>query len=102
MRIFHQLRQISHSIRQEMALYRLVMADSRTPKIAKLWLGLALVYLWLPFDLIPDFIPIIGHLDDAILIPLFILIAWKLIPSEIIRDCRNQLLGSEQTEPIIL
>ena len=50
-------------------MYQRVLQDERTPLSAKLFLALDIGYLCMPFDLIPDFIPIIGHLDDAIASP---------------------------------
>lgn len=49
-----------------------------------------IVYALSPIDLIPDFIPVIGHLDDIIIIPLGIYFAIKMIPEEIMRECRRK------------
>jgi uncharacterized membrane protein YkvA (DUF1232 family) len=51
-------------------LFKRLLADPRVPRRWKLWSGFALVYLALPFDLVPDFIPVLGQLDDAILVAL--------------------------------
>ncbi|MCG8609004.1 MAG: DUF1232 domain-containing protein [Pseudomonadales bacterium] len=69
-------------------LYRLylVSRDSRTPKLAKLICLLVLAYALSPIDLIPDFIPLIGHLDDLILVPLAIWLVRKMIPDEVWSD----------------
>lgn len=56
----------------------------------KVLLGLAIGYLLLPFDLIPDFIPVIGHLDDVVIVPGLIYLALKMIPNEIILECREK------------
>jgi len=86
--MFEQLRAIGKTIKVELTMYRLVLADSRTPMLAKIVLSLAVGYLLLPFDLIPDFIPIIGHLDDAIIVPALVVIAVKLIPTEVLDEAR--------------
>ena len=56
--------------------------------MAKILLGLAVGYTLMPFDLIPDFLPVIGHLDDFIIVPLLVFWALKLVPGEVIGDCR--------------
>lgn len=77
--------------KMEIEVYKMVLEDKRTPKPGKIFLALAIGYLLLPFDLIPDFIPVLGHLDDVIIIPLLIYIALKLIPKEIIQEHRNTI-----------
>lgn len=88
MRILNKLKSISNSVKRELVIYRLVLKDKRTPVLAKILLWLAIGYLLLPFDLIPDFIPVIGQLDDVIIVPAFIYFALKLIPKEIIEKYR--------------
>jgi uncharacterized membrane protein YkvA (DUF1232 family) len=85
----NKLINIAKNIKNELTIYRLVFKDKRTPVFAKILLGLALGYLLLPFDLIPDFIPVIGQIDDAIIVPGLIYLALKLIPAEIIEEHRN-------------
>lgn len=86
--MFDKLKIIAKTLKQEIKVYQLVAKDGRTPKLAKFLLGLAVGYALLPFDIIPDFIPVIGHLDDAIIIPALVAIAVKMIPKEVIDDCR--------------
>lgn len=69
------------------ALY-LVVRDPRTPWFAKLLGGAVVAYALSPIDLIPDFIPVIGYLDDLLLLPMGIWLAIKLVPAEVMQDCR--------------
>ncbi|WP_202973492.1 YkvA family protein [Abditibacterium utsteinense] len=61
-------------------------------------LGLAIGYALLPFDLIPDFLPLIGHLDDAIIVPSLIYWALKRIPQKIKDECRAEVSGEEKSD----
>ena len=65
------------------------------PWLAKMCLGLAIGYLLLPFDLIPDFIPILGQLDDVVIIPLMLYIALIITPVSIIEHCRQQINNTD-------
>jgi uncharacterized membrane protein YkvA (DUF1232 family) len=87
------LKHIPQHLKTEFAVYRLVLHHPQTPKFAKFLLGLAIAYVLLPFDLIPDFIPVIGHLDDALIVPGLIYLALKLIPSEVMAECRQKITG---------
>ncbi len=86
------------TLKRELRVYQLVRKDARTPKPAKWLLGLAVGYALLPFDLIPDFIPVIGHLDDVIIVSALVIIALKLVPAEVVADCRSRVhsVGSER------
>ncbi len=86
-----RLKSTAKNMQRELKVYRLVLKDKRTPLIAKIFLGLAVAYLLSPIDIIPDFIPILGQLDDLIIVPLLVVIALKLIPKHIIEDYRNEI-----------
>ena len=75
---FEKSKEIARSFKRELIVYQRVLRDERTPLPAKLFLALAIGYFCMPFDLIPDFIPVIGHLDDTIVIPALVLLpfAW--------------------------
>lgn len=69
------------------ALY-LAARDPRTPWIARLLVVGIIAYALSPIDLIPDFVPVLGYLDDLILVPLGIALAIRLIPDDVLRECR--------------
>ena len=69
------------------ALY-LAYRDPRTPWYAKVFAALVLSYALSPIDLIPDYIPILGHLDDFVLVPAGIALALRMIPPEVLREAR--------------
>lgn len=86
--MFNRLKSVTRSFKREINVYRLVLKDSRTPRPAKLLLCMAIGYLFLPFDVIPDFIPVLGQLDDLIIVPALVILALKMIPKDVIEDCR--------------
>ncbi len=57
--------------------------------MARILLGVAIAYFLSPIDLIPDFIPGVGHLDDILIVPGLIWLAFRLIPDEVIEVCRS-------------
>jgi uncharacterized membrane protein YkvA (DUF1232 family) len=89
--IINTLKTLGKNLKREVRAYRLVLGDPRTPTLPKILLGLAIGYLVLPFDFIPDFLSLIGHLDDLILIPGFVFLALELIPACVVEDCRRTM-----------
>lgn len=87
-----QLRKIRALVRQNIDLLRGIYTDSRTPKLAKALLWAAIGYALLPVDLIPDFIPVIGQLDDLILVPAIIYLALKMVPTDVYEEHRLKSL----------
>ena len=75
--------------RELVALY-LASRDPRTPWYAKTMIAAVVAYALSPIDLIPDFIPIFGYLDDLVLLPIGIWLAIRMIPPEILQDCRER------------
>lgn len=77
------------------ALY-IAARDSRTPLSAKLVSIAVVTYALSPIDLIPDFIPIIGYLDDIIIVPLGIIMAIRLIPAPLMLEFRSRASDHER------
>ncbi len=74
---------------QTFALY-FAYRDPRVPWYAKVFTALVVAYAFSPIDLIPDFIPILGYLDDLVLIPLGVSLAIRMIPAPIMLECRQK------------
>lgn len=76
----------------ESEVYALYLAyrDSRTPLAAKGLIALVVAYAVSPIDPIPDVIPVLGYLDDVVVMPAGVALAYRLIPDEIIHDCRER------------
>ena len=90
-KVMSRLRSAAEALRREARVYSRVARDPRASWAARLLLGAALAYALSPIDLIPDFIPIVGHLDDLIVVPLLAWAAMRLIPKAIIEEHRNAL-----------
>ncbi len=76
-------------IKIELAYYRALTMDKRTPLIAKWLIAAAVAYLLMPFDLIPDFIPILGQLDDLIIVPSLVWLGLRCIPLTLKQEIRR-------------
>lgn len=82
---------LTKAIKREITVYQRVLRHPKTPWHARIVLGLAVAYLLSPIDLIPDFIPVLGQLDDILIVPGLVLLALKFIPAEVIAECRNTI-----------
>ena len=82
-------------IKSEIQVYQRALSHPRTPKLAKWLLGLALVYLISPIDIIPDFIPFAGQLDDLVIIPVIVWLALRLIPKDVLAECRQYVVRQQ-------
>ena len=94
---FEKSKEIVRSFKLELNVYQRILRDKRTPLAAKLLLALAVGYLCMPFDLIPDFVPVIGHLDDAIIVPVLVFTAVRLVPPAIVSEHREQVARENAT-----
>ena len=84
------LKEREEKLKTDIPVLFLALKDSRTPATAKLFAAITVVYALSPIDLIPDFIPVLGYLDDAILLPLLVALTLKFIPGDVFEECRTQ------------
>lgn len=75
-------------IKSDIPAVFLALKKKETPFIAKIFAGITVTYALSPIDLIPDFIPIIGFLDDLVILPILVALTIKFIPEEIFAQCR--------------
>ena len=85
-----RLKEFARAFKQELKVYRILLRDPETPPLARVLLGLAVGYVLLPFDLIPDFIPVLGQLDDLVIVPGLVWVALKVVPPSLVERCRAQ------------
>jgi uncharacterized membrane protein YkvA (DUF1232 family) len=78
----------AHQLKVEVYALYLAYKDPRTPWYAKVFTAIVVGYAFSPIDLIPDPIPVLGYLDDLVLIPLGVFLALKMIPTEVMVECR--------------
>ncbi len=88
MLLLEELRQRARHLKTETFALYLAARHPRTPWYAKLLVAGIVAYAFSPIDLIPDFVPILGYLDDLILIPMGIAVAIKLVPAPVLAECR--------------
>lgn len=87
------LKERTGKLKTDLPALFLALKDRETPVLAKVFAGIAVAYALSPVDLIPDFIPVLGYLDDVILLPVLIVITVKLIPAPVLERCRAQSEG---------
>ena len=88
MALLAKLKQRARHLKAETFALYLAARDPRTPWYAKLLVAGIVAYAFSPIDLIPDFVPVLGYLDDLILIPIGIALAIKLVPHQVLAECR--------------
>jgi uncharacterized membrane protein YkvA (DUF1232 family) len=86
--VLQALKKRARLLKREVYALTLAVRDPRTPWYARAVAGAVLVYALSPLDLIPDFIPVIGYLDDLIVVPIGIALALRMIPEPVMSDCR--------------
>lgn len=85
-----KIKEWASDLKQKLIVMHLAYQDARTPWYAKALIVLILAYALSPIDLIPDFIPVLGLLDDLILLPIAIYFAVKLIPNQVMSEAAEK------------
>ena len=80
----------ARTVKRDVIALFLAARDSRTPWYAKVMAGLVAAYALSPIDLIPDFIPVVGYLDDLVIVPLGIWIAVRLVSPDLMQEFRAE------------
>ena len=81
------------ALRREVVVLYLAVRDRRCPWYARALAAVVIAYALSPIDLIPDFIPVLGLLDDLVLVPVGLLAVRRLIPAEVLADARRRAEG---------
>ncbi len=89
------LRQVRDGLARELRVYRLILKHERTPRVTRWLLGAALAYALSPVDLIPDWVPLLGHVDDVVIVPALVWLSLRFVPADVIAECRRRAVESE-------
>lgn len=87
------LKKRAEQLKRDIPAVFMALRKKETPITAKILAGITIIYALSPIDLIPDFIPVLGYLDDIIILPGLIALTIKLIPSDIFAQCRMHAEG---------
>ena len=90
------LKERAASLKRDIPAVFLALKSKNTPILAKILAAVTVAYALSPIDLIPDFVPVLGYLDDVLLLPALIALTVKLIPPEVLAQCRKQAQGMWQ------
>lgn len=97
--LLEQCKQWARAIKRDTFALALACRDQRVPWYAKATAACVVAYAFSPIDLIPDFIPILGYVDDLLLVPLGIIFVVRMIPPEVMQDLREQAQSLSQNKP---
>ena len=92
--VLDRLRQWAHAIKRDVHALYLAARDPRVPWYAKFMAGCVAAYALSPVDLIPDIIPVLGYLDDLVIVPAGIVLALRMIPAEVMAEHRATAAAS--------
>lgn len=96
MNVITAWKQRARQLKTEIHTLYLAYKDPRVPWYAKVFMAAVIGYFLSPIDLIPDFIPVLGYFDDLIIVPAGVFLAIKMIPREVLEECRE----GAKSEPI--
>jgi len=92
--MLENLKSRARALKNETFAVYLAAKDARTPWYARAVALLTIAYALSPIDLIPDFVPVLGYLDDLFIVPAGIALAIRLIPAEVLEEARGKVAGS--------
>lgn len=90
--MLERIKQWARAIKRDVVALWLAARDPRVPWYAKTVAGMVAAYALSPIDLIPDFIPVLGYLDDLLIVPLGIILAVRLVPAPVLAELRERAL----------
>ncbi|MDR1029325.1 MAG: DUF1232 domain-containing protein [Treponema sp.] len=88
--MFDKLKEKSKQITQNLSILYIAYKRKDVPILAKLIVVMAILYALSPLDVIPDFIPVLGYLDDLIILPLLLYLSIRIIPKHIFEACKEE------------
>lgn len=88
-----KIKERANRLKKDIPAVFIALKKKETPRIAKFFAALTIVYALSPIDLIPDFIPVLGYLDDIIILPALITLTVKFIPKEVFSQCQMEAEG---------
>lgn len=100
MPLLDRLKQAADRLKTEIAVLAIVYRDPRTPWFARAVIFFVIAHTLSPIDLIPDFIPVLGYLDDLVIVPLGIALAIRLVPKEVFVEAREKVAGQPENTGI--
>lgn len=90
---YMNLNERARKLKTDIPAVFLALKDKETPLMAKVFAALTVAYALSPIDIIPDFIPVFGYLDDLVLLPLLVALTIRFIPDDVLARCRTQSEG---------
>ncbi len=101
--MLEKLKAWAQRIKRDSVMLWFAGRHSQTPLLAKMLSVAIVAYVLSPIDLIPDFIPVLGYLDEVFLVPLLIALVVRLLPDEVVTSCRAQAeawLAEKHAKPV--